>query len=180
VLGSMNLMVNIAHHKLAATAEWFGAKWLMAFNLSETRVIVTCNPDVAKEILNSLVFADRPVKESAYSLMFNRVIGFAPYEVYWQTLRRIAATHLFCPKQINTSEPQRSEIAAQMVFVIACRSATEDKFFSACDVLKRASLSNMMCFVFGKNYETVELLNGKVVKWPPQLPNSCVLAPSVS
>jgi hypothetical protein len=180
VLGSMNLMVNLVHHKLAATTEWFGAKRLMAFSLGEIRVIVTCNLDVAKEILNSSVFVDRPVKESAYSLRFNRVIGFAPYGVYWRTLRRIAATHLFCPKQINASEPQRSEIAAQMVFVIACRFATEDKFFSVRDVLKRASLSNMMCSVFVKNYETVELLNGKVVKWLPQLPNSCVLAPSVS
>jgi hypothetical protein len=90
------------------------------------------------------------------------------------------ATHLFCPKQINASEPQRSEIAAQIVSVIACRSATGDKFFSVSDVLKRASLSNMMGSVFGKNYETVELLNGKVVKWPPQLPNSYILAPSIS
>jgi len=153
VLGSMNLMVNLAHHKLAAAAEWFGAKRLMAFSLGETRVIVTCNPDVAKEILNSSVFADRPVKESAYSLMFNRAIGFAPYGVYWRTLRRIAATHLFNQKQINASEPQRSEIAAQMVSVIACRTGD----FSVRDVLKRASLSNMMCSVFGKNYETVEL-----------------------
>jgi uncharacterized protein (DUF302 family) len=78
----MNLMVNLAYHKLAATAEWFGAKRL-AFNLNETRVIVTCNPDVAKEILNSSVFANHPVKESAYNLMFNRAIGFAPYGVYW-------------------------------------------------------------------------------------------------
>jgi hypothetical protein len=87
-------MVNLAHHKLAATVEWFRAKRLMAFSLGETRVIVTWNPDVAKEILNSSV---------------------------------------------------------------ACRSATGDEFFSVHDVLERASFSNMMCFVFEKNYETVEL-----------------------
>jgi cytochrome P450 len=158
VVGSMNLMVNLAHHKLAAAAEWFGAKRLMAFSLGETRVIMTCNPDVAKDILNSSVFADRPVKESAYSLMFNRAIGFAPYGVYWRTLRRIAATHLFCPKQINASEPQRSEIAAQMVSTIACHTGD----FSVRDILKRASLNNMMCSVFGRNYESVEL--GKLVE----------------
>lgn len=61
----------LAHRRIADAAEKFGAKRLMAFSLGETRVIVTCNPDVAKEILNSPVFADRPVKESAYSLMFN-------------------------------------------------------------------------------------------------------------
>ncbi|KAL2461442.1 Cytochrome [Abeliophyllum distichum] len=115
IIGSMKLMMGLAHHKIAAMAESFQAKRLMAFSLGETRVIVTCNPDVAKEILNSSVFADRPVKESAYCLMFNRAIGFAPYGVYWRTLRRIAATHLFCPKQIKASETQRVEIYNQML-----------------------------------------------------------------
>ncbi|KAJ4954785.1 hypothetical protein NE237_011568 [Protea cynaroides] len=149
VLGSMNLMASLAHRRLAAAAERFGAKRLMAFSLGETRVIVTCNPDVAKEILNSSVFADRPVKESAYSLMFNRAIGFAPYGVYWRTLRRIAATHLFCPKQISNSAAQRFHIAAQMVSIFgSCRGEIRVR-----DTLKRASLNNIMCSVFGRKYE---------------------------
>ncbi|XP_022737785.1 cytochrome P450 78A9-like [Durio zibethinus] len=149
VLGSMNLMLNLAHRKLSAAAKSFGAKRLMAFSLGDTRVIVTCNPDVAKEILNSSVFADRPVKESAYSLMFNRAIGFAPYGVYWRTLRRIAATHLFCPKQISSTEAQRFDIASQMVSIIACRGG---EFFVS-DILKKASLNNMMFSVFGSKYQ---------------------------
>ncbi|XP_043709172.1 cytochrome P450 78A9-like [Telopea speciosissima] len=149
VLGSMNLMANLAHRRLASTAERYGAKRLMAFSLCETRVIVTCNPDVAKEILNSSVFADRPVKESAYSLMFNRAIGFAPYGVYWRTLRRIAATHLFCPKQISSSKAQRFQIASQMVSMF--HSSTDE--IRVRDALKRASLSNIMCSVFGWQYE---------------------------
>ncbi|XVF12873.1 hypothetical protein REPUB_Repub08aG0157400 [Reevesia pubescens] len=149
VLGSMNLMVNLAHHKLSAAAKSFGAKRLMAFSLGDTRVIITCNPDVAKEILNSSVFADRPVKESAYSLMFNRAIGFAPYGVYWRTLRRIAATHLFCPKQISSTEAQRFDIASQMVSIIACHGGE----FSVRNILKKASLNNMMCSVFGSKYQ---------------------------
>ncbi|KAE8663395.1 Cytochrome P450 78A5 [Hibiscus syriacus] len=149
VIGSMSIMLGLAHHKISAAAKCFGAKRLMAFSLGNTRVIVTCNPDVAKEILNSSVFADRPVKESACSLMFNRAIGFAPYGVYWRTLRRIAATHLFSPKQIGLTESQRSEIAAQMVSLIACNGEE----FSVKDILKKASLNNMMCLVFGSNYQ---------------------------
>ncbi|GMP96800.1 hypothetical protein CsSME_00045286 [Camellia sinensis var. sinensis] len=141
VLGSMSLMASLAHRRLAATAELFGAKRLMAFSLGETRVIITSNPDVAKEILTSPVFADRPVKQSAYSLMFNRAIGFAPYGVYWRTLRRIASSHLFCPQQISNSEAQRFEIANQMITVIAGLKGE----FSVRDILKRASLNNMMC-----------------------------------
>ncbi|CAK9137208.1 unnamed protein product [Ilex paraguariensis] len=148
VIGSMNLMVGLSHRKIAAIAEACEAKRLMAFSAGETRVIVTCNPDVAKEILNSWVFADRPVKESAYTLMFNRAIGFAPYGVYWRTLRRIAATHLFCPKQIKESEAQRFEIANQMVVMFGEHKGV----IRARDALKRASLNNMVCSIFGRKY----------------------------
>jgi len=150
VIGSMNLMVNLAHHKLAAAAKTLKAKRLMAFSMGETRVIITCNPDVAKDILNSSVFADRPVKESAYQLMFNRAIGFAPYGVYWRTLRRIAATHLLCPKQISSTEPQRLDIASQMVSVMACQGG---EYFRVRNILRKASLNNMMCSVFGRKYD---------------------------
>ncbi|KAJ9539188.1 hypothetical protein OSB04_031921 [Centaurea solstitialis] len=118
IIGNMHLMSGLAHRKIAQAARSCGATRLMAFTLGETRVIVTCNPDVAKDILNSSVFADRPVKESAYGLMFNRAIGFAPYGVYWRTLRRIAATHLFCPKQIRVSENQRMLLSNQMVDMV--------------------------------------------------------------
>ncbi|KAK9279497.1 hypothetical protein L1049_013176 [Liquidambar formosana] len=148
LVGSMTLMANLAHHKIAAMADLCKAKRLMAFSLGDTKVIVTCNPDVAKEILNSSVFADRPVKESAYSLMFNRAIGFAPYGVYWRTLRRIAATHLFCPKQIKASEAQRFDIATQMVAMLGHRGGA----VRVRELLKRASLNNMMCSVFGRKY----------------------------
>ncbi|KAG2309735.1 hypothetical protein Bca52824_029483 [Brassica carinata] len=127
------------------------SKRLLAFSLGETRVIVTCNPDVAKEILNSPVFADRPVKESAYSLMFNRAIGFAPHGVYWRTLRRIASNHLFSPKQIKRAETQRRVIASQMVGFLEKQSTNGVCFVR--ELLKTASLNNMMCSVFGQEYE---------------------------
>lgn len=148
LFGSMGLMASLAHRRLAAVAGACNAKRLMAFSLGDTPVVVTCHPDVAKEILNSSVFADRPIKESAYGLMFNRAIGFAPYGVYWRTLRRIAATHLFCPKQIKASESQRRGIADQMVgLMLKNRQGLRVR-----EVLKRASLNNMMCSVFGRVY----------------------------
>ncbi|KAM6557813.1 hypothetical protein CsatB_004832 [Cannabis sativa] len=154
VIGSLNLMANLAHRNLAAVAERLGAKRLMAYSMGETRVIVTCNPDVAKEILNSSVFADRPVKESAYGLMFNRAIGFAPYGVYWRTLRRISAVHLFSPKQISAAEKQRYGIASQMVDAIYNKSLRNDEGVCVVrDIFKRASLHNMMGSVFGREYD---------------------------
>ena len=75
-------MSSLAHHRIVVVTEACRAKQLMAFSLGETWVIVTCNPDVAKDILNNSLFVDRSVKESTYSLMFNRAIGFAAYGVY--------------------------------------------------------------------------------------------------
>ncbi|KAJ8556246.1 hypothetical protein K7X08_023004 [Anisodus acutangulus] len=150
IIGSMNLMTGLAHRKIAVMAKTLQANRLMCFSLGETRVIVTCNPDVAKEILNGSVFADRPVKESAYRLMFNRAIGFASYGVYWSTLRKIAANHLFSPKQIKISEKPRSQIAKQLITMF--KNSPND-ILRVRDALKLASLNNMMCSVFGKIYD---------------------------
>ncbi|KAK2353510.1 cytochrome P450 78A5 [Trifolium repens] len=157
LIGSMNLMsCSLAHQRIASTAKTCKATRLMAFSLGDTRAIVTCNPDVAKEILHSSVFADRPIKESAYSLMFNRAIGFAPYGVYWRTLRKISTNHLFSPMQIKSSGLQRTEIAAQMIGLFRNRSYNSCGF-GVRDVLKKASLNNMMCSVFGQRFKIDEV-----------------------
>ena len=167
VIGSMNLMTGLAHQKIASVAKSLQATRLMAFSLANTRVIVTCHPDVAKDILNSSVFADRPIKESAYSLMFNRAIGFAPYGVYWRTLRRIASQHLFSPKQIKSSESQRRQIASQLVKILSS-TATSSTHHRIRQTLKTASLNSMMGSVFGRFYNLsdsnpeVELLQSLV------------------
>ncbi|KAK4802555.1 hypothetical protein SAY86_000758 [Trapa natans] len=150
LLGSMHLMAGLAHRRLAATASAIsGGRRLMAFSLGENRAVVTCHPDVAREILHSPAFTDRPAKESAYRLMFNRAIGFSPHGAYWRALRQIAATHLFCPKQIRASETQRRVISSQMV---AALGRNKGRAVTVRQLLRRASLNNMMCSVFGRFY----------------------------
>ncbi|KAG9152381.1 hypothetical protein Leryth_016757 [Lithospermum erythrorhizon] len=153
IIGSMSLMSGLAHQKVSAMAETLKAKRLMAISVGETRLIVTCNPDVAKEILNNKSFTNRPVKESAYSLMFNKAIGFAPYGTYWRTLRKISATHLFCPKQIQASEPQRLDISSQMVAELSMQRNKVGGPVRVREILKSASLYNIMSSVFGKKYK---------------------------
>ncbi|KAH0755100.1 hypothetical protein KY290_025370 [Solanum tuberosum] len=134
--GSMYMMTGLAHQKIANMAEFFKAKRLMSFSLGETRFIVTCNHVVAKEVLNSTAFVARPVNESAYGLMFDRAIGFAPYG-------------------IKVSESQRFEIAKQMVAIF---NGSEEGL-RVRDVVKKASLNNMMCSVFGRKYSLVDYFN---------------------
>ncbi|KAL1565902.1 cytochrome P450 78A9-like [Salvia divinorum] len=166
VMGSMPLMAGLAHRRLASAAESCGARRLMAFSLGETRVVVTCDPEVARDILHGSAFVDRPAKESAYGLMFGRSMGFAPYGVYWTTLRRIASGHLFCPKQLRASAGRRAEIGDQMAAAILEGSGRGGGVVRVRDVFKVASLNNMMYTVFGRRYvldsgnpETAELSN---------------------
>ncbi|TVU08839.1 hypothetical protein EJB05_42254, partial [Eragrostis curvula] len=154
VIGSMWLMTGLAHRKLAAAAERLRARRLMAFSLGETRVVVAAHPDVARELLSSPAFADRPVKESAYGLLFHRAIGFAPHGAYWRALRRVASTHLFSPWQVAASGPQRAVIAAQMVAALSSSaSAAGREDVAVRKVLRRASLHNVMWSVFGRRYD---------------------------
>ncbi|KAI0527228.1 hypothetical protein KFK09_002827 [Dendrobium nobile] len=104
-----------AHVSLAALARSFQAIRLMAFSVGITRFIVSSHPETAKEILSSSSFADRPIKESAYELLFHRAMGFAPFGEYWRNLRRISSTYLFSPKRVSSFEKQRSEIGEGMV-----------------------------------------------------------------
>ncbi|XP_045816556.1 cytochrome P450 78A5-like [Trifolium pratense] len=143
------------HRVLAKLARTHRAESLMAFSVGLTRFIVSSEPETAKEILCSSAFGDRPVKESAYELLFHRAMGFAPYGEYWRNLRRISSTHLFCPRRINGFEGFRSEVGLKMVkrlnFLMGQMGSVEVK-----KVLHFGSLNNVMMTVFGKSYDFFE------------------------
>lgn len=103
-------------------------------------------------MLNSSAFADRPVKESAYELLFHRAMGFAPYGEYWRNLRRISATHLFSPRRIAASGAFRQEIGMKMVSEIETLMTLQG-VVEIRRVLHFGSLSNVMKSVFGKCYD---------------------------
>ncbi|KAJ4803838.1 Cytochrome P450 78A9 [Rhynchospora pubera] len=150
-VGSMHLMTGLAHRKLFSAAKAHEAKNLMAFSLGGTRAIVTANPNISRDILTNPAFSSRPIKESAYGLLFDRAIGFAPDGVYWRLLRRISSFHLFSPKQIVISNLHREHIAAEMTKAFCTAAALTDKI-EARVFIKRASLNNIMWSVFGKRY----------------------------
>ncbi|XP_020092102.1 cytochrome P450 78A5-like [Ananas comosus] len=141
-----------AHRVLAKLSSSLQATKLMAFSVGITRFVVSTHPDTAKEILNSSAFADRPIKESAYELLFHRAIGFAPFGEYWRNLRRISATYLFSPRRIAASVEQRVEIGKQMVEEVKGQMA-KSGVVSVKRVLHYGSLNNVMMSVFGKSYD---------------------------
>ncbi|XP_039044944.1 cytochrome P450 78A7-like [Hibiscus syriacus] len=153
VFGSLfTLSRGLAHRSLAAMA-WSGANTqLMAFSLGSTPVVVTSDHHTAREILTSPHFADRPIKQSAKSLMFSRAIGFAPNGTYWRLLRGIASSHLFVPKRIMAHETGRQLDCATML-----RDISNEQKLNGSVFLRRhlqfAALNNIMGSVFGKRYD---------------------------
>ncbi|EFJ19521.1 hypothetical protein SELMODRAFT_111024 [Selaginella moellendorffii] len=125
----------------------------MAFGLGNTRVIITSKPEVARELLNSSEFADRPLKQSAQQLLFGRAIGFAPYGDYWRNLRRIASNYLFSPRQIAAHEPSRQAETSRMIEAMSTFAADNHGLVRVRDFLQRASLNNIMQTVFGRSFE---------------------------
>ncbi|KAG8388774.1 hypothetical protein BUALT_Bualt02G0160200 [Buddleja alternifolia] len=151
LIGSLLCFTNsLTHRLLSKLSQSFKAGQLMAFSVGFTRFVISSNPDTAKEILNSSAFADRPVKESAYELLFHRAMGFAPYGEYWRNLRRISATHLFSPKRIAFFGEMRKEIGLKMVKEIMEKNCEE---VQVKNVLHFGSLNNVMMSVFGKRYD---------------------------
>ncbi|KAD2805960.1 hypothetical protein E3N88_39337 [Mikania micrantha] len=143
---------SLTHRTLSKLSKALNAKPLMAFSVGLTRFIISSQPETAKEILNSSDFADRPVKESAYELLFHRAMGFAPYGDYWRNLRRISATYLFSPKRVAGFGIFRRDIGIKMADQVSLsmelNGAVEVK-----KILHFASLNNVMMSVFGRCYD---------------------------
>lgn len=135
-----------AHQKLATMASSFRATRLMAFSLGSTRVLISSHPETAKEILCGTSFSDRPIKESARLLMFERAIGFSPSGKYWRNLRRIAANNMFSPRRIAGLEGIRQVVADEMTEGVL---NIEGGVVGVREILQKASLRNVMESVFG-------------------------------
>ncbi|KAG7987369.1 hypothetical protein I3843_03G130700 [Carya illinoinensis] len=153
IFGSLfTLSRGLAHRSLAVMARTPASVQLMAFSLGSSPVVVASDPCTAREILTSPHFADRPLKQSAKSLMFSRAIGFAPNGAYWRLLRRIASTHLFSPRRITAHETGRQLECSAMLSNIATEQEINGTVFLR-KHLQAASLNNIMGSVFGKRYD---------------------------
>lgn len=153
IFGSLvTLSRGLAHRSLASMAWKRANTSLMAFSLGSTPVVVASDPHTAREILTCPHFADRPIKQSAKSLMFSRAIGFAPNGTYWRLLRKIASSHLFAPRRIAAHETLRRLECESMLRNIAVEQKQKG-CVSLRKHLQLASLNNIMGSVFGKRYD---------------------------
>uniref|UniRef100_A0A0C9RXC2 TSA: Wollemia nobilis Ref_Wollemi_Transcript_6294_1911 transcribed RNA sequence n=1 Tax=Wollemia nobilis TaxID=56998 RepID=A0A0C9RXC2_9CONI len=153
VVGSlMHMTWGLAHRNLAELAASHGATKLMAFSLGWTPAVITSDSDVAREILNSPYFADRPLKQSAKQLMFERAMGFAPSGDYWRMLRRISATHLFAPRRIAAHERGRQADLSKMLQRIR-QDCAVNGVVKLRPHLQAAALNNIMGSVFGRRLD---------------------------
>lgn len=153
IFGSLfTLSHGLAHRSLTDMARNRGTTHLMAFSVGSTPFVVASEPHTAKEILTSSHFANRPVKQSARSLMFDRAMGFSPNGSYWRSLRRISTSHLFSPCRILAHEPGRQLDSTTMLRNIETAQKSNGFVFLR-KHLQLAALNNIMGTVFGKKYD---------------------------
>ncbi|XP_022772388.1 cytochrome P450 78A7-like [Durio zibethinus] len=150
-----SLSPGLAHRTLSCMASKQAATKVMAFSLGSAPAVVTSDPQIAREILTSPHFANRPIKTSANKLMFSRAIGFAPNGTYWRLLRRISSTHLFAPKRIAAHESCRQLDCVAMLCAIATEQSSNG-YVVLRKHLQAAALNNIMGTVFGKRYELTQ------------------------
>ncbi|KAI3760825.1 hypothetical protein L1987_51224 [Smallanthus sonchifolius] len=153
VFGSLLCLVHdLPHRTLASMASSSQATTqLMAISVGSTPTVVASDPQTAREILTSQHFANRPIKQSARLLMFNRAIGFAPNGPYWRLLRKIGSSHLFAPKRIFAHKHARGQECTNMINNIV-KEQSMHGFVVLRKHLQIASLNNIMEIVFGKSY----------------------------
>ncbi|XP_022151832.1 cytochrome P450 78A4-like [Momordica charantia] len=150
ILGTLPQMGPLAHRNLAAIAHSLKATRLMSFSLGANRAVISSHPETAKEILCGPAFSDRPIKQSARLLMFERAIGFAPNGTYWRHLRRIAAQHMFSPRRISDLEGLRRNVADEMAAEVGMAA---EGVVRLREVLQKHSLRNIIESVFGSGLE---------------------------
>ncbi|XP_054807119.1 cytochrome P450 78A5-like [Prosopis cineraria] len=149
ILGILPQMGSRAHRNLAAMASSLNAKRLMSFSLGTTPVIISSHPETAREILYSVSFSDRPTKQSARLLMFERAIGFASAGTYWRHLRKIAGS-MFSPRGISGIEILRQHVADEMAMRVE-KEMEDKKVVEVRGILQKGSLSNILETVFGSS-----------------------------
>ncbi|XP_077211357.1 cytochrome P450 78A5-like [Tasmannia lanceolata] len=150
LLGSIPIMGPLAHRNLARISASLNANRLMALSLGPTRVVISSDPETAKEVLYGHSFSDRPIKESARLLMFERAIGFSPSGEHWRHLRRIAALHMFSPRRIASLEGLRQHVAGEMLLEI-WKKMEKRGVVELREILQKGSLSSVIGSVFGKS-----------------------------
>ncbi|KAK4265041.1 hypothetical protein QN277_026144 [Acacia crassicarpa] len=150
ILGTLPQMGSLAHRNLAVMASSLNAERLMSFSLGATPVIISSHPETAREILCGVSFSDRPIKQSARFLMFERAIGFAPSGTYWRHLRKIVAGSMFSPRGVSSLDGLRQHVADEMVMKIE-KDMEEKGEFEVRGILQKGSLSNILECVFGSS-----------------------------
>uniref|UniRef100_A0A0E0LN14 Cytochrome P450 n=1 Tax=Oryza punctata TaxID=4537 RepID=A0A0E0LN14_ORYPU len=155
----------VAHRVLAGMSRAVeGGAAVMSFSVGLTRLVVASRPETAREILVSPAFGDRPVKDAARHLLFHRAMGFAPSgDAHWRGLRRASAAHLFGPRRVAGSAPEREAVGARMVGDVASLMSRHGEV-SLRRVLHAASLDHVMATVFGKQHGDLSSQDGELLE----------------
>lgn len=157
ILGNLHMLGELPHHDLHRLAKEYGP--IMYLRLGFVPTIVVSSPQAAQQFLKThdLVFATRPVTESAKYMSYERRgMSFNEYGPYWRSVRKLCTLELLSNLKIDQFKPMRREELGLLIGSIKDLARAR----VAMDLsAKVASLTaNMTCLmVFGKKYMDEDL-----------------------
>ncbi|KAH7420371.1 hypothetical protein KP509_13G004600 [Ceratopteris richardii] len=161
LLAFIGRLGNCPHRRLSTLASRHASRAVMALSLGSTRIVVSSDPIAARQILCGPAFTERPLTESARQLLFERAIGFCPRGQRWRTLRRLSASHLFCPRRLAAHERRRQTVCSAMLeTMIKDLSGSSMSTLRVRPYLQHSALSNIMEMVFGKRFAFSDMHGG--------------------
>lgn len=126
----------------------------MSMKLGSVQVIVVSSAKIAEEAFtaNDIAISNRPYLTGQQKLSYNaRDIAFSAYSDYWREMRKIAVTHLFSVKRVNSSRPIRRDEVFHMIKDVS-KKADEVKPINLSETLINLSSSIICRVAFGKSY----------------------------
>uniref|UniRef100_A0A0E0EW46 Cytochrome P450 n=1 Tax=Oryza meridionalis TaxID=40149 RepID=A0A0E0EW46_9ORYZ len=154
LIGSLHLLGDQPHRSLAGLAKKYGP--LMSLRLGAVTTVVVSSPDVVREFLqkHDAVFADRSIPDSIGDHTKNSVMWLNPGP-RWRALRRIMATELFSPHQLDALQQLRQEKVAELVGHVA-RLAREGAAVDVGRVAFATSLNLLSRTIFSRDLTSLD------------------------
>uniref|UniRef100_A0A0D9XI28 Cytochrome P450 n=1 Tax=Leersia perrieri TaxID=77586 RepID=A0A0D9XI28_9ORYZ len=154
IIGSLHLLGDQPHRSLAGLAEKYGP--LTSLRLGAVTTVVVSSADVAREFVqkHDAVFADRSIPDSIGEHTKNSVIWLYPGP-RWRALRRIMATELFSPHQLDALQNVRQEKVEELVGHVA-RLAREGTPVEVGRVAFTTSLNLLSRTIFSRDLTSLD------------------------
>ncbi|KAM7273928.1 hypothetical protein ACFE04_028592 [Oxalis oulophora] len=165
VIGNLHQLDKSLHLTFKTLSDKYGPLTLLHFG--QTPVLVVHSAELAKEIINDVVFAGRPQLTAVEDLCFGFTdVAFCPYNEYWRQAKKICVLEIFSQRSVQGFQFVREEETAKMVenIRLVCLTGNKKETIDLCEMFTRISNNIISRCALGKVYENDDVNFGELAK----------------